>query len=90
MGKDDKTQKQLITTSTGHQHMATYAGNLGDAKYYECKDPVSGKTIGFVATVVPGRFGPMCTSYLAATMRARNIVDSTVPWWTKMLFARQK
>ena len=90
MCKNDKTHEQLIKTSVGNQYMATYAGTMGCAKYYECKDPVGGQTVGFVATVVPGQFGPMCDNYVAATLRARNIVDCNAPWWTKMLFARQK
>ncbi|MBE6456367.1 MAG: hypothetical protein IKA25_04200 [Alphaproteobacteria bacterium] len=90
MGKNDKTQEQLIKTSVGNQYMATYAGVLGDAKYYECKDPVNGKTVGFVATIIPGKFGPMCLDYIAASKRARNIVDSTGSWWTRILFARQR
>ena len=90
MGKDNKTQEQLIETSVGHQYMATYAGTIGYAKYYECKDPVSGNSIGFVATVVPGKFGPMCQDYIAAAKRARNIVESTGSLWTRLLFGRQK
>lgn len=90
MVKDNKTQKQLIETSVGNQYMATYAGTIGCAKYYECKDPVSGNSVGFVATVVPGKFGPMCQDYVAAAMRARNIVESTGSLWTRLFFGRQK
>lgn len=90
MDNDKKTQEQLVKTSVGNQYVATYAGVLGDATYYECKDPVSGKKVGFVATVIPGRFGPLCLNYVAAAMRARNIVDSTVSWWTRLVFQRQK
>ncbi|MFQ6702950.1 MAG: hypothetical protein ACLRFO_01955 [Alphaproteobacteria bacterium] len=90
MNKNDKTQEQLVKTSVGNQYMATYAGTVGDARYYECKDPVTGKKVGFVATVVPGKFGPLCLGFVEATMRARNIVDSTGPWWARLLFGRQK
>jgi hypothetical protein len=90
MVKDNKTQKQLIETSVGNQYMATYAGTIGCVMYYECKDPVSGNSVGVVATVVQGKFGPMCHDCVAAVMRARNIVGSISSLWTRLFFGRQK
>ena len=85
----DKSQEQLIVTSTGHQYMATYAGAMGDIKYFECKDLITGKKVGFVASVAQGQFGPVCMDYVTATMRARNIAYSKFASWTRM-FARSK
>ncbi len=85
----DKSQEQMIVTSAGNRYMATYAGNVGNIKYFECKDPVTGKKVGFVASVAQGHFGPMCTDFINATIRARNIADSKFAWWTRM-FARSK
>ncbi len=85
----NKSQKQMIVTSAGNRYMATYAGSVGDIKYFECKDPVTGKKVGFVASVAHGRFGPMCTDFVTATIRARNIAYSKSAWWTRM-FARSK
>ena len=90
MGKNNKTQEQLIKTSLGHQYVGTYAGTLGDADYYVCKDQNTGRVLGYVATVVSGKFGPMCSDYLSATIRARNVATSCVPWWTRLLFGKHK
>ena len=85
-----ETQGQLIKTPAGNQYFATFAGSLGGVKYYECKDIVTGQNVGFVASIVPGKFGPLCADYLVAGLRARNIFDVTVPCWTKILLLRQR
>ena len=84
-----KTQEQLITTSTGHQYMATYAGRLGDAQYFVCKKVGGDTIVGTVATLDGQKFGPLCNGYMNAALRARNVADTRKSWFAQ-LFLHQK
>ncbi|MBQ8368300.1 MAG: hypothetical protein IJX43_04570 [Alphaproteobacteria bacterium] len=90
MNKKQQTQSQLITTSTGHQYVATYAGRLGDAQYFVCSRPDSGERVGTVATLDGKNFGPVCCGYLTAVQRARNVADARKRQVARFLFARNK
>ncbi|MBR5566687.1 MAG: hypothetical protein IKW09_01110 [Alphaproteobacteria bacterium] len=90
MNKEQQTQSQLITTSVGHQYMATYAGRLGDAQYFVCSRPDSGERVGTAATLDGKNFGPVCCGYLTAVQRARNVADARKRQLVRFLFARNK
>ncbi len=84
MSKQQETQQQFITTSTGFQCVAVYAGNFAGVKYYECSCPLTNNFLGYTALVANNKYGPLCKNTVTATIRARNIAERSVPWWTKL------
>ena len=75
-----KMQSYTITSPVGNRYVATYAGSLGDAKYFVCKEPGSDKIAGYSATLRPGIYGPVCSDYICAVKRARNIDECQDSW----------
>ena len=73
-----------IKSSVGNQYMATYAGTIGNVKYFECKMPGTQTVAGYVAVTPHGKAGPLCKDYVAAALRVRNIVDNTSSWLAKL------
>ncbi len=90
MSDKQNTQVQEIVSSVGTRCVARFAGIMGDARYFECKDPITNKTIGFIAQGLDGKCGPLCTGYIEAALRLRNIEDSKTVWWTRLFSSRQK
>lgn len=85
-----KTQLD-IKSSVGNQYMATYAGTIGNIKYFECRKPnASNEVVGFVAVTPTGKVGPLCQDYVDAALRVRNIAYDVAPWLSKLMGIKVK
>ena len=81
---NEQTAQQQITTFGGTQGVLVYAGTIGEVKYFECRCPQTNNLMGYVGCISKGKYGPLCSNGVSATMRARNISERTMSWWAKI------